>query len=359
MTSITPRRLPLQDLRLAEGGSPRGFVLRFLVLTAIGWLAVAALNVVVNPRGKFPTQYLRPLVVESNVPGSGAESTFEAPGKGSLFAASGPNQTIILGSSTAMLYRTGVLEERGYGSTFNLAVPDMMPERMLATYRALREAGRLPVSLVVALDYYMLTWPAASASVGAVATAPRWSEVVGGAALSTLSPGYLTDSLTSIWYALTDYPSIEPLADESGDYHHLGYIEEGLERSASDRQNALTSYLEGRRELYDNPLQPDHLASLARLLAMAGEDGVEVIVAFQPVHPFLTQGLADSIQVHDRAVAELRRSCRDGVVLLDYFDARAHGWELGHFYDAAHFDQEMSDQVLGRISEHREDLCRG
>ena len=357
MTSITPRQVVLQDLRLAEGGNPRGFVMRCFAILVLGWLAIAALNVVVNPRGDFPTNYVRPLVVESDPSDGGADATFDAPGKGTLFAASGPNETVILGSSTAMLYRTAILEERGDGSTFNLAVPDMMPERMLVTYRAMQEQGRLPASLVVALDYYMLTWPSASAAGDTVSTGPRWSKSIGRAVLSTLSPGYLTDSLRSIWYALTDYPTIEPLAGEKGDYHHLGYIEAGLERSAFDRTTALNSYLEGRGELYDHPLQPDHLASVARLLELAREDGVEVVVVFQPVHPQLALGVADSIKLHNQVVAELRRSCHDGLVLLDYFDARASGWDLGHFYDAAHFDQEMSDQVLRRIAEGDEDLC--
>ena len=194
---------------------------------------------------------------------------------------------------------------------------------------------------------------------GAVSTGPRWSDSIGKAVLSTLSPGYLSDSLRSIRYALTGYPTIEPLAGENGDYHHLDYIELGLERSAVDRTTSVSSYLVGLRELYESPLQPNQLASLARLLAMAGEDGVKVIVVFQPVHPYLSQRVAGSTQLHDQAVTRLRRSCRGGVVLLDYFDSKANGWDPGDFYDAAHFDQEMSDQVLERISQHNEDLCRG
>lgn len=347
--SHPPHDLRLQDLTLGPGGDPRAFLRVFLAVAVTGWVLVGALNVAVNPRAEFPVQLLRPLVVATTGDPTGKTATFEASNRSF--------QAVLLGSSTAMLYRTRILAAADAGPAFNFAVPDMTPERMVDLYGRLKAEGRLPRVLYLALDQYMLVWPSSQEAPAQPAAQRDWEDLLGRAASSTLSPDYVLDSLRSLRFALAGYPPTPPVADANGDYLQLPYIAAGLARPPADRAAAIPAYLQDKRPIYGHPLQGDRAAALLHLLGMARQDQVRVVVLYQPVHPRLFQAYAGAVDTHAQAKALLLGACWANLTVLDDVDPVAHGWALGHFYDAAHFDQEMSDEVLQDAVTGRGDLC--
>lgn len=357
-----PDALAKLEMPPAEGpgrtpGEARRFAAAALAVVLLGLATCSAAAVAVDPRGEFPGERYRPLVLD--VPSA----------KLRLYEEAAPADALVLGSSRGMPLPPDALpEERGFN--FALLGGSLRDDRL--AYDAAVRIGGPPQRLVIALDSFQLMRPPEAGEWSVVldsASAPRylgepvpWTESLR-ALPSTLSASYARDVAKVLWYThASGYPEganafrddglgLRPSVDAeiaAGTYD----LDQAFERNWERYLGQI--YLPGAEEL------PGAAQGLADLVETARGDGAEVDVVLMPFwHGALErfEGNAEFARFQERAREVAVASCGPGVHVFDYTEVHAFGGLPDGFYDGYHVTPENGALLLEAVAARRGDLC--
>lgn len=329
-----------------------------LMLALLALAAVAAANVVVNPRAEFPHRWYPPLV--------GDDPLEKMDGYQELDAAP---QRIVLGSSRASLLPPSNATVAGY----NFAIPGGGLRDARIAYEYVRREQGPPQHVVLVIDSFQLsakdlrdvTVTRSQAEPELLGDGRTWAET-GRLVLSTLDLHYSQDTARSLQYAhLTDYP--EPSRTTAPDGVGVWTGVE-LQRAAGTFDLAArieANWQEGLAGRYAPDALPDEEAIrfADQLVQDIAADGAQVQVVLLSFHPDIRPRL-DATEtfaaLQDAALGIAQRACAiPDVEAFDYSDPASIGIETTEFYDGTHLDPSGSAKAAAALEEGRGRLCGG
>ncbi|MGB0653019.1 MAG: hypothetical protein ACPGQL_07440 [Thermoplasmatota archaeon] len=327
------------------------FLLEFALLTGAA--------VVVNPYSQFPTDTFEPLV----------PNQFRA--KVELYEAlDEPAQTVVFGSSRGQKVLPTVLEENGFGRSFNFAVggAEIVDERAIYDY-IVAEHGA-PENIVIALDMYQLRRgispslilqgvPQLAAQTEAQVDAFDYAEM---AAYQALRWQHLEDLGTVFWFTATGYPEGKIKFLEDGSPRLLQFRHEAGEELGGLSEDVILASFAHHRPSYLG-FEQVSASEAARLDAWIGDaiaDGVNVHVFLTPIYPeFLEWAKSDTRlgALHPQIRGALEGACRDGLHVYDFVDVTSFDGDPDDFNDAVHGGGGNLQRIVEELASGERDLC--
>lgn len=327
-----------------------------------GLLAVAALNVVANPRAEFPTRAYQPLVADS------------VAWKVDLLDDFGKPDVLVVGSSRSMGWPPQVLAN---GSGFNFGLFAATPLDLDYVWEHVASSQGVPDVLVIAADPFSLQPPAphytskVEESVEASRVAghgPAWGTLVL-RALRSVALDYVEDSLRVLRYShVSGYPPSDvqfdadglrqrPLTDAevaAGTYDVESHVLEHAHQTLPKVYGLPSRYGE------QLPIDGGQLEQWEDLFARVRANGTHVVAIMPPIHP-----LGVAIMSEEPGFQQFQDAMRDLLVdhcgplfeAFDYTEVATYGGDTGGFYDSFHTDVANGRLILKATTEGRGRLC--
>lgn len=335
--------------------SRRGWTALFVGVLLLQAIGLAAFNLVMDPRAEFPTDLFPPLVSDAR----------ELKVREFALLDEKPD-TIVLGSSRAMTVSPRVLEEAGYGPTYNFAVDSGKVRDGLRIYETAHALGAPPARLVVLAD----DWSFRSAH------QPRWPNadtLAAGDAVGltkklalSLRSDYVEDSWRSLRLQREGFPAREMAFQKDGSVV-WEQADQDIARGTYDREGALrrlTSYTAWvYRNASDNPPvgpEPAYLDAFHELMRAAQENGTRVDLVLPPMTAEATARV-DVPEAYRTSLAMTRdvllAACAPSVRVVDLTDPTSYGATDEDFLDGFH-PTRAGGERLARAIATQPDLCQ-
>lgn len=333
-------------------GDPRwaGYVKAFVAVVLLLFAGGIATNMVVNPRGEFPHQWLPPVPSE------------DAAYKTYLLDRQPPPEVLVLGSSRMQKIDPQDIQRSGNLTAFNFAVAGTQPADSLRVYRGLVQRGYHPKEILVGLDINRIE-PHEDEHRTQAAFGPLHEDAAGlrdqvMAGLRTFTFQYLRDSATSLYFALEGPRPIGITFDEDGLAHFRAW-EEAEANGSFDLDKSLAAAIGAGGYLPYGGLDPVQVTALQELTARALANGTTVRMVITPIHARLEQSYGVSGYPQARqAVVDLARSlCQPGVHAFNYTRVAGFGGLEGGFFDGVHYNAANAARLVEGVYSGRGDLC--
>jgi hypothetical protein len=329
-----PREAP-EDRR-----GPRRFIRRFAGALGLQLVLVAALNLVVNPFGIYPTHVFEPIVLNSRVQ------------KTRMYAAlPAPPEVVVLGNSVSFTMAPHYIEQRTGRRAFNASVHGGVPADYLAFFRFMLAIGKVPKLLVVPVSVETLR---PNLPTGFEPHDP----------LRPYRPGHAFDPLEAP-SELIGLPQTEAsLRLLSVEWKGRGAPQYRFEADGFGQflgttplDAAVDSYLAGDwgPGLFAfETLEEHQLASLHELLTECRAHGVRVVAYIPPYQPRAAAVYALRSRLPDlkgQLVRWLQRWQGEGLLdsVYDFSRLESFGGTAEMFHDVAHPTAEASRRMLDRM----------
>lgn len=333
--------------------SNRKFVATVLGISCTAFLAIAILNLYVNPYAQYPTEFVEPLVQTSRAQKTQLLSQLPSPPDG-----------LIVGSSRVLKYEPHYLQQRLGQTFFNAGVNFGKPEDHLAFLRFYQnQFGQLPKTLVVGLDVHgfngslptdarlLNNRQLASRIPDAIPFADRFQSVK-----ELLSWQQTMSSVRSLKRRAAedhDETSIESFQSDGVIVYHQR--EQQIAEGSYDFTSALNYNKREYKQLFAGyeELSKKRLGLFLETVKTCQNAGSKVVVFLTPMHPELDEYLSDATTYHDRRseliqfVTEQSRS--RGFAFHDLTEIEEFGGSADLFVDGVHPLETNTRRALNRL----------
>jgi hypothetical protein len=330
-------------------------IIRTFVLTvvALAFIYAAAIQTV-DPRGDFGRRPAAGLVLDARVE---KIKRFQA------YAAAGPVEGLILGSSRSMMLEPAGLEKATGLRFFNFSIEGARAEDYLEIYRWVRAQGIHPRVVILGVDVEALhnddrreaRQPMSSS--GDAPPESRWQAFRHRFALVKRAFGasYLADGVRAVafrpWSSRLPFYAFGP--DGALRYPQLeerrAHGTFDLDRRIAD---CLPVYLERFQSMMG--LSPRRRADLEATIREATSDGARVIVWLTTLHPRAIDYLEHRTRYAQLAAATrayLESLAREPEVrVMDLSEASSYGASPRGWYDCGHIDEDNAARVIARLA---------
>lgn len=341
------------------------FCLLFLLLVTMGLSTVAAINLLVNPYGAYPTKLIPPVTKCGRQ--QKAEQLIE------LAKLYREPQGLILGSSRVMKIEPAYLQTAFGVDFYNMGVYSALPEDYLAMLRFYGDRfGHAPRYVVLGIDVYVFnqSLPTGERLKNCELLSPHISDFHSGslpfdANNALFSVHQLHSSLRSLWLYVGD-----PYRGQDSYFRDDGVVlyESGDRDSKNDDEDEFRRKLEASKREYETRrfanferLSEKRIAALDEFLELSSESDTQVIIFLTPLHPEVIQHLRKTSQYDERknaVLTMLREHTRDyQIPVFDLTSLDSFGGFPGQFEDGAHplepNTREMIDMIVQSLAVHR------
>lgn len=306
---------------------------RVFIAAAVALAVIAAANYLVNPFGRFPTRLFEPMTLHSRAD------------KLRLLAAAPPADVVIFGSSPSFEMAPEQIRQATGLRAFNATVHGASPRDYAALLAYLRQHGRTPRFLIVALSFEQLR---SSVNVGFEPGDPLGAYLTAG----RVGAPWRADlaSLLALDQTTATVRRLRAAATSGAPAPAYRFEADGRGRFAHARNLTLGERRGGNPELTFADLGADQWGHLASLLDQCRRDGTGVVAFVPPLQPQLAQLWGETTSLHpitDRLVERLR-AYRPAPVLAvhDFRRVESFGGTGELFMDMRHPDAEANRLIL-------------
>ncbi len=322
--------------------------LRTFAVVGLGLvLAVALLNLIVNPLGAYPWTVLRPLTWS-------ARQT-----KVTLMSQVPPPDVLVLGSSRSMIVPKAEVDGAlGPRTMFNASVDSAKAEDMYLVCEEGLAHGFHPSVVVMGVDLEAFYDPAetdirtlANPALRSHLSADRQLAAYGTIGGTILSYTQIADSIRSVKTARAGYPKDKFRFDDTDGT--FVWVERPAPVVPAEQNAGLNA-----RFLAYRGLSTWRLAMFARTLSELRAHGARIYVYIPPMHPVLVEALRENpryIDVHGKVVALLEaEKAKGGVVAFrDFTEISSFDGLADDFSDPLHINEENAARMTRTLLESR------
>ncbi len=318
-------------------------------------LTIALLNYVVNPHGKFATNFFKPYIFTSRLAKLEAIADLDE-----------PPEAIILGSSRVMTMEPAQVRRRTGLRTYNAGVYSARTEDYLAILRYLKSVHPQPPKLIILgvdVQAFHNTAPVDDRLVATSRLAEQIPESITWWSQVKLLDGIISlqqtrDSLSSLHRSYFEPTSRSAVFGPDGHFRQVR-VERAIEQGTFDLAQSIAGskdkYLQ-RYQGYDR-LGQRRCHFFETFLDMCEREGTHVAAFLTPMHPTLRAYLEEhtTYPARYREVDDYLKSLADRYKLtyLDFTHLSAFGGLQDEFADGVHPRPEntrrMTDVILRRL----------
>jgi hypothetical protein len=315
----------------------RRFVTFFVVLSILLLVAVAALNVIIDPYAEYGTNLVNPLVV---LPRQDKYILMQDVPQ--------PPQTLLLGSSRAITLRPSLVAELTGEPAFNAAVTRAMPlDYFVFGNYALQTYDPPPGQIYVFVDlqamHPMVIW-----------NAPDWlnksplRQYAGDFSASFSLEEFLTGLVS--WRQASDSLQAMERIVSGADVYVVPYSAYGEMLDWQSPEHGTSEFDDYEFWESFTRIPPERFANLERVMALAADYDVALTFVFLPYSPDAQGKLAkiDNYVARDRELRDFlaaRQPTYDFAV-VDLLPLEPWDGDPAGFYDYYHITQENADRII-------------